>query len=79
MYSIQEVRLEVSFLERILGLGTVKCKGYDITDPVMVLRHIHKAAEIKNFILACSEKDKKDKKIIPVMSIDGKKPSYSIR
>ena len=55
MYKVVDVRLEVSLLERIFGLGTVHCFSGDLTNPDLRLLHIKRAKEIKDFILKQSE------------------------
>ena len=55
MYKVQDVKLTISFAERIVGLGTVICYTGDVTSRELVLRHIKHAKEIKNYILKASE------------------------
>lgn len=55
MYKIQDVKLNTSFLERIVGLGTVVCYTGDITNPELKLVHVKHAKEIKAYILKQSE------------------------
>ena len=38
IYKVIDVRLEVSLIERIFGLGTVHCLSGDMTDPDLRLR-----------------------------------------
>ena len=45
------VTLTTSFLERIVGLGTIICNTGDVTHPKLELTHIKNARAIKDFIL----------------------------
>ena len=62
MYKVVDVRLEVSLMERIFGLGTVHCFSGDLTDPDLRLRHIKNAKTIKDFILRQSEEERRKRK-----------------
>lgn len=55
MYKITDVELIVSFWERLAGLGTIKCITGDKTHPVLEVKHVLHAKEIKNYILEKSE------------------------
>ena len=71
MYKIIDVRLEVSLLERMCGLGTVHCFGGDVTNPDMVIRHVKNAKEIKDYILKRSEEERMKRKTLNTMNISG--------
>ena len=58
MYKITDVRLERSFLERLVGVGTVSCYSADVTDPTLVLKHVKHCVEIKDFILEESDRER---------------------
>ena len=49
LYKILDVKLERSLLERMFGIGTIICYTGDSTDPQLVLKHIKKSKEIKEF------------------------------
>lgn len=71
MYKVVDVRLEVSLLERIFGLGTVHCFSGDLTDPDLRLLHIKRAKEIKDFILKQSEEERLKRKTLNTQRLDG--------
>ena len=58
MYKITDVRLERSFLERLVGVGTVSCYSAAVTDPTLVLKHVKHCVEIKDFILEESDRER---------------------
>ena len=71
MYKVVDVRLEVSLLERIFGLGTVHCFSRDLTNPDLRLLHIKRAKEIKDFILKQSEEERLKRKTLNTQRLDG--------
>lgn len=71
MYKVVDVRLEVSLLERIFGLGTVHCFSGDLTNPDLRLLHIKRAKEIKDFILKQSEEERLKRKTLNTQRLDG--------
>ncbi len=55
LYKVQDVRLTMTLLERMFGLGTIICYTGDVTDKELRLVHIKHAKEIKNYLLKASE------------------------
>ncbi len=70
MYKIVDVQLERSFLERIVGLGTVVCYTSDTTDKVLKIVHVRHSEQIKNFILEKSEKMRMKRRTLTTMSLN---------
>ncbi len=71
MYKVVDVRLEVSLIERIFGLGTVHCFSGDMTNPDLRLAHVKHAKEIKDYILKQSEAERLKRKTLNMQSLDG--------
>ena len=71
MYKVVDVRLEVSLVERIFGLGTVHCFSGDMTNPDLRLMHVKHAKEIKDYILKQSEEERLKRKTLNMQSLDG--------
>ena len=69
MYKVQDVELIESLLERIVGIGSVKCYTGDTTNPVLMLSHVKNARAIKNFILEASEKARLRRKTMNMLDI----------
>lgn len=70
MYRIQDVKLVTGFLERIFRLGTVVCYSSDVTDPMLELRHIRRAREIKDYILSTSESERRKVRTLHTLDLD---------
>lgn len=69
MYKVQDVELEVSFLERIFGLGTIVCYTGDTTHPKLLIEHIKNAKDIKNYILETSEEARRKRRTLNTLDI----------
>ena len=69
MYKVQDVELEVSFLERLNGVGTIKCYTGDTTNPILYIQHVKNAKAIKNFILEVSEKARIKRRTLNTLDI----------
>ena len=55
MYKIQDVKMTVTLMERIFGLGSIVCYTGDVTSPELKLIHVKHAKEIKSYLLKASE------------------------
>lgn len=69
MYKVQDVELNVSLIERVFGMGTVKCYTGDTTNSVLLLEHIKNAKVIKDFILDASEKARLKRRTLNTLDI----------
>lgn len=70
MYKVQDVKLTMTFFERIFRLGTVTCYTGDTTHPELHLLHIRKAYEIKDYLMAASEDARRKRRTLHTMDID---------
>ena len=55
MYKVQDVEHTQTFFERLVGLGTITCFTGDTTHPKLIIEHVKRSREIKNYILEASE------------------------
>ena len=69
MYKVQDVELVVSLVQRIFGLGTVKCYTGDTTDKVLIITNVKNAKEIKDFILDYSERARMKRRTLNTLNI----------
>lgn len=70
MYRIQDVRLSRTLIERMFGLGTVKCYSSDVTDSQLELKHIKHSREVKDFIMQTSEDERIKRRTLRTMGLD---------
>ena len=69
MYKVQDVRLKLSFLERIMGLGTIECFTGDSTNPTLQLTHIKNSKVVKDFIPQASEEARRKRRTLNTLDI----------
>lgn len=69
IYKITDVKLQRSMFERWFGTGTVICYSSDATDQKIVLEHIKRSKEIKDYILEVSEKARLRRRTMNVQNI----------
>ena len=69
MYKIQDVKLNTSLLERIVGVATITCYTGDVTNPELKLVHIRHAKEIKVYLLKASEAARLKRRTLSTMDI----------
>lgn len=69
MYKVQDVEHSATFLEKIVGLGTVTCFTGDTTHPKLVLTHIKNSKAIKEFILQKSEEARLKRRTVNMLDI----------
>ncbi len=69
MYKVQDVEHSASFLEKIVGLGTVTCFTGDTTHPRLILEHIKNSKAVKEFILQKSEEARLKRRTVNMLNI----------
>ena len=69
MYKVQDVEHTQTFFERLVGLGTITCFTGDTTHPKLVIEHVKKSKEIKNYILDASEAARMRRRTLNTLNI----------
>ena len=69
MYKVVDVKLTRTFIERIFGLGTITCITGDSTDAILLIKHIKKSKEIKDYILEASEQARLKRRTVNMLDI----------
>ena len=69
MYKVQDVQHSASFWERMVGLGTITCFTGDTTHPKLLIEHVKKSKEIKNYILEASEAARMRRRTLNTLNI----------
>ena len=69
MYKVVDVKLEQSFWERMVKLGTVHCYTGDTTDNDLLLQHIRNAKAIKDFIFSAAETARMKRRTVNMQDI----------
>ena len=69
MDKVQDVELTVSLIERIFGMGTIKCFTGDTTNSILMIEHVKNAKTIKDFILDASEKARLKRRTLNTLNI----------
>ena len=78
IYTVQDVTLKTSLLERIFGLGTIICYTGDTTNPQLVMAHIKNARAIKDFILEQSEIARRKRRTMNTLDIGADGSDFDI-
>ena len=58
LYRILDLTLERSFMQRIFGLGTIKCDTMDKSMPKLEIKNIKKSRDVKEMISEAVEKER---------------------
>ncbi len=69
MYKVQDVKLTATLMERLFRLGTITCYTGDVTNPQLVIAHVKKAREIKNYLLKASEEARMKRRTLNTLNI----------
>jgi uncharacterized membrane protein YdbT with pleckstrin-like domain len=69
MYKVQDVEHTQTFFERMVGLGTITCFTGDTTHPKLIIEHVKRSREIKNYILEASEAARMRRRTLNTLNI----------
>ena len=69
MYKVQDVEHTQTFFERLVGLGTITCFPGDPTHPKLIIEHVKRSREIKNYILEASEAARMRRRTLNTLNI----------
>ncbi len=69
LYKVQDVKLTATLMERIFGLGTITCYTGDVTDPQLMIVHVKRAKEIKDYLLEASEEARRRRRTLNTLDI----------
>lgn len=69
MYKVQDVEHTQTFFERLVGLGTITCFTGDTTHPKLIIEHVKRSREIKNYILEASEAARMRRRTLNTLNI----------
>lgn len=69
MYKVQDVEHTQTFFERLVGLGTITCFTGDTTHPKLIIEHVKRSKEIKNYILEASEAARMRRRTLNTLNI----------
>lgn len=63
LYRILDLTLERSFMQRIFGLGTIRCDTMDKSMPKLEIKNIRKSRDVKEMISDAVEKERVKKRV----------------
>ena len=69
LYKVQDVEHTQTFFERLVGLGTITCFTGDTTHPKLIIEHVKRSREIKNYILEASEAARMRRRTLNTLNI----------
>ena len=69
MYKVQDVEHTQTFFERLVGLGIITCFTGDTTHPKLIIEHVKRSREIKNYILEASEAARMRRRTLNTLNI----------
>lgn len=69
MYKVQDVQLSRTLGEKLVKLGTITCFTGDTTNPTLIIKHVRRSREIKEFILRASEEARLKRRTVNMLDI----------